>query len=223
METFSITIRPRVEHFKIEWIGQIRDYLHTNKPDVKYIIAGEQGNGDDINHIQMALKIKSRSDNIRRMIKSVIKFEPEDEMEKKCWCKISKSDDPDFTNGYCLKEKKMVESNYACDDLDSFERHYNERKSADKHNGGWECKGINELPYYLMEYCEKLNENLIKTMVFSEQLSMRALAYHAFGQGKLPFSLVRKLKKSDEIIFRQLIMHTNYSRLVVEIDNEDRE
>ena len=74
METFSITIRPRVEHFKIEWIGQIRGYLDTNKPDAKYIIAGEQGNGDDINHIQMALRIKSRSDNIRRMIKAVIKF-----------------------------------------------------------------------------------------------------------------------------------------------------
>ena len=207
METFSITIRPRVEHFKIEWIGQIRDYLHTNKPDAKYIIAGEQGSGDDINHIQMALRIKSRSDNIRRMIKAVIKFEPADEMEQQCWCKISKSDDPYFTNGYCMKEKKMVESNYACDDLDLFNKHYNERKAADKHNGGWECKGINELPYYLKTYMEtdiKLNEM---------EVSMRALAYKAFGEGKLPFSLVRKIKKSDEIIFRQLINPRDYREL----------
>ena len=219
METFSVTIRPRVEHFKIEWIGQIRDYLHTNKPDVKYIIAGEQGNGDDINHIQMALKIKSRSDNIRRMIKSVIKFEPEDEMEKQCWCKISKSDDPFFTNGYCMKEKKMVESNYACDDLDLFNKHYNERKTAEKHNGGWECKGINELPYYLQKLYEKLNESSAER----EFPSMRALAYKAFGEGKLPFSLVRKIKKSDEIIFYQLINPMDYRQLRSQIKYEDDE
>ncbi len=217
METFSITIRPRVEHFKIEWIGQIRDYLGTNKPDVKYIIAGEQGSGDDINHIQMALRIKSRSDNIRRMIKAVIKFEPADEMEQQCWCKISKSDDPYFTNGYCLKEKNMVETNYACDDLDLFNKHYRERKTADKCNGGWECKGINELPYYLKKYMEtgiKLCEM---------EVSMRALAYKAFGEGKLPFSLVRKIKKSDEIIFRQLINPRDYRELCNRIRSEDDE
>ena len=219
METFSVTIRPRVEHFKIEWIGQLRDYLSTKKPDAKYIIAGEQGNGDDINHIQMALRIKSRSDNIRRMIKAVIKFEPADEMESQCWCKISKSDDPYFTNGYCLKEKNMVETNYACNDLDDFNKHYSERKAADKHNGGWECKGINELPYYLKEMYEKLNGSSDEL----EYPSMRALAYMAFGQGKLPFSLVRKIKKSDEIIFYQLINPLEYRQLRSQIKYEDDE
>jgi len=217
METFSITIRPRVEHFKIEWIGQIRDYLGTNKPDVKYIIAGEQGNGDDINHIQMALKIKSRSDNIRRMIKSVIKFEPEDEMEKQCWCKISKSDDGQFTNGYCLKEKKMVESNYSVEDLNTFYKHYLTRQTAEKHNGGWECKGINELPFYLQKYMETCIDT------FEYEVSMRALAYKAFGEGKLPFSLVRKIKKSDEIIFKQMICPISYGKLCNKIRSEDDE
>ena len=219
METFSITIRPRVNNFKIEWIGQIRAYLDTNKPDVKYIIAGEAGNGDDINHIQMALKIKSRSDNIRRMIKSVIKFEPEDDMENTCWCKISKSDDPYFTNGYCMKEKKMIETNYEVDNLEIFDKHYNIRKNADKPNGGWECKGINELPYYLKELYEKLNGSSVEL----PYPSMRALAYMAFGQGKLPFSLVRKIKKSDEIIFRQMINEKTYSELVSQIKYEDDE
>lgn len=223
METFSVTIRPRANNFKIRWIDDIRDYLDTKKPNVKYVIGGESGSDSEINHIQLALVIKSRSDNIRRMIKTVIKFEPEDDFEARQWCKISKSDDPNYTKGYCVKEQKLVESNYTIDEVEAFHAYYKEKKTAEKHNGGWECKGINELPYFLMEYCEKLNKGLIKTMVFSEQMSMRALAYHAFGQGLLPFSLVRKLKRSDEIIFRQLIRSASYNRLVKEIDLEDRE
>lgn len=227
METYSITIRPRPNNFKVAWLETIRDYLDAKKPGkCNYVIAGESGDGDnEINHIQMALAIKSRSDNIRRMIKSVIQFEPEDDMERQCWCKISKSDDPFFTNGYCLKEKKMIMTNYEADNLDKFDQYYKKKVSEDKHNGGWECKSINELPYYLQSYAE---ENIKGFGEFSDkringiEISMRALAYKAFGEGKLPFSLVRKLKKSDEIIFEQLVCPNNYRRLCCKIETEDR-
>ncbi len=217
METFSITIRPRLSNFKIEWIDKIRDYLDTKKTNAKYIIAGESGSGDDINHIQMTLRIKSRSDNIRRMIKSVIKFEPEDEMEQKCWIKISKSDDPYFSNGYCLKEEKLVESNFTVEELEEFDKKYKEKVNEQKHNGGWECKGINELPYYLKDYYEAI----CKESGELEFVSMRALAYKAFGEGRLPFSLVRKLKKSDELIFSQMIRPVEYRRIKSLIEYED--
>ena len=55
------------------------------------------------------------------------------------------------------------------------------------------------------------------------EVSMRALAYKAFGEGKLPFSLVRKIKKSDEIIFRQLINPRDYRELCNRIRSEDDE
>ena len=54
-------------------------------------------------------------------------------------------------------------------------------------------------------------------------ISMRGLAYKAFGEGKLPFSLVRKLKKSDEIIFYQLIQPMKYECLRSRIRMEDDE
>ncbi len=107
METFSITIRPRLNNFKIEWMETLREYLDTKRPDCDYIIGGESGNADsEINHIQMSLKTNQRNDNIKRMIKTVLKFEPEDRDEKACWLKCNKSDDPAYTNGYCVKEKK---------------------------------------------------------------------------------------------------------------------
>ena len=56
-----------------------------------------------------------------------------------------------------------------------------------------------------------------------EYPSMRALAYMAFGQGKLPSSLVRKIKKSDEIIFYQLINPLEYRQLRSQIKYEDDE
>ena len=218
METFSITIRPRLNNFKIEWMETLRDYLDTKRPDCDYIIGGESGNADsEINHIQMSLKTNQRNDNIKRMIKTVLKFEPEDRDEKACWLKCNKSDDPAYTNGYCVKEKKMVYSNFSLEQRDEFYEYYKACVDRKKNDKGWECKGINELPYYLKKYMEEtISDNEF-------EVSMRALAYKAFGEGKLPFSLVRKIKKSDEIIFKQLICPINYSALVNKIRSEDDE
>lgn len=221
METFSITIRPRLSNFKIEWLETLRDYLDTKRPDCDYILGGESGNEEDahaeINHIQMSLKTNMRNDNIKRMIKTVLKFEPEDRDEKACWLKCNKSDDASYTNGYCVKEKKLIYSNFSVEERDNFYEYYLECVKRKKSSVGWECKGINELPYYLKKYYEAICEESGEL----EFVSMRALAYKAFGEGRLPFSLVRKLKMSDEIIFAQLMRPVEYRRIRQLIQYED--
>lgn len=197
METLSITISPRGD-VPSEWGETINKYF-TSK-NWKFYIGKEKGNNNN-DHLQIAVETPFRSDNIRRSFMKLLKPDFEDDHEKRCWLKISKTDDKAYTFGYCMKETWKEKENYwtSLSEEEETDFHdYYTKKQGDKKPVGWECKGINQLLDYCLEFARK--NDLVK-----RNIKLRSIVVILVNDGLIPFSLGRKIKKDDELFWTDMI------------------
>jgi len=209
--TFSITIRPRADNFKKEWVGVLEKAFRKHK----YIIGRETGSKEitECNHLQICVIGDFRADNLRRKIRGATKFKPEDEHEAECWMKISKSDDPYFTIGYCCKEGNF-ETNMPVL-ADSGLKYWQDRKDQGKGAGAnWKCKGINSLLPFAKHWWtqECAGPNYVKWRTWDQSAvenrtypKLRTVVVRLHTLGLIPFSLARKVRREDEIFWEDMM------------------
>lgn len=141
MYEYSITIRPRVETFKV-LLSSVEVLVEWCKKKCKnYIIGLENGCGDETiepNHFQCVMSFEKKRKNIKKDLTNLIgkilklhKLDLDDleETEKKIMlkCPIIKSNS-EGVKGYCLKESIKNYSNYNPLIIKQFIKVYNEEK-----------------------------------------------------------------------------------------------
>lgn len=189
----SITISPRGD-VPQEWKPNLKKFFE--KKGWKYYIGSEKGKNDN-DHLQIALDTPFRSDNIRRSLLNLLKPDFQDDDERRCWLKISKTDDRAYTFGYCMKENGESETNLNQEEKDDFNEYYN-KKQGSKTPVGWECKGINQLLPYCLEFARK-------NKLINRQIKLRSIIVILVNDGLIPFSLGRKIRKDDEVFWDDLV------------------
>lgn len=199
-DTFSITISPRGNVPK-GWFKILTNHFKTK--EWPYCICNEKGEGND--HLQIALTTPYRSDNIRRMLIKLLSPVFQDDDEKRCWLKISKSDDPMYSIGYTLKEiidgnpdGRNFKSSYPEDELQECWTYYEKVKGSSNLKGGWECKGINALLPYCLDFAKKND-------LLDRNIKLRSIIVILVNNNKIPYSLGRKIRKDDEIFWKDLM------------------
>lgn len=131
--------------------------------------------------------------NLKRTISKLLKFKSSDEGEEAIWYKQSLSDDPDYTKGYCLKENNYF-SSFDDEFNEKYLDYYTKKKNGQLYNKiGWECKSINKLIPYCKEWCEKNG--------IQPSYGLRAIVAVLVSEDLIPFSLGRKIRKSDEVFW----------------------
>lgn len=195
-DTFSITISPRGD-VPEEWFDLLVN--HFTKKDWTYSICNELGEGND--HLQVALTTPYRSDNIRRMLIKILSPVFQDDDEKRCWLKISKTDDPYYSFGYTMKEignGRNFKSSFNEDELQECWEYYEKVKKSGNLIGGWECKGINALLPYCLDFAKKNN-------LIDRNIKLRSIIVILVNNNKIPYSLGRKIRKDDEIFWKDIL------------------
>jgi len=155
----------------------------------------------------VALEINSRTDNIRRMIKGLTKFTPSDQFEDKCWLKVSKTNDPDLTIGYCMKEDKY-ETNF--EEQDKY-KEYHKMKQPKGDIGKWTCKSVNGL---FMECQKWVIDTGIKSWKYKvigemgytikQYPKIKTVITRLHTEGLIPTSLALKYKPMMEELWKDL-------------------
>lgn len=191
----SITVRPQKENFKKEWEIPLVKIL--SKKGRKYIIGLEKGN-----HFQIAYATEERSNNVRTKIKKALKYEPEDENEKKYWLKIKSHNNPKYLIGYCLKEGNPdhITTNYTKEEMAAAVAYYEKQKAktVDKAKGDWVCTGINTLCPHVYEYC-------ITQGMCPGNFALKEICALMFGDGLLPLSLCVKIRPTWNMFWKQYV------------------
>lgn len=220
--TYSVTIRPRADNFKAEWA----QCLEIAFAKAKYVIAQETGDPDgkgDPNHLQCVFVMNTRTDNLRRKVKAALGWEPDCEMEKRCWLKISKHDDPLYAIGYCQKEGRF-KSNLTAECLDKGASVYAEKPRA---SNNWKCKGINGLLDFAKVWWqeEQTEETYVSwktwdssTTVSKSYPKLKTVCVMMHSRGLIPFSLARKIRKDDEIFWKAMMENMTASEINLEIE-----
>ncbi len=215
MDTFSITIRPR--KFNIQWAETLENWF--KKKEVKYVIGKEKADSNTVNHLQVAVEMNSRVDNIKRSITSLLQFKPEDDMEKKYWIKCSKTDDKDMTFGYCLKEGNVI-SNLEGEDKKKYLAYYLKRKQQ-KEIGKWTCKGINGLFDECRNYV--INTGITKWkwkrpleggFTIKSYPMVKTIITRLHTDGRIPTSLALKYKPFMEQLWKDIWKQDDLNDLV---------
>ncbi len=220
--TYSVTIRPRADHFKKEW----QQCLVIAFSKASYVIALETGDPDgagEPNHLQCVFIMNTRTDNLRRKVKTALGWEPEDDMEKRCWLKISKHDDPLYAIGYCQKEGRY-KSNLPPECLSQGVDVYEEKPRP---SASWKCKGINGLLDFAKVWWEQ--EQAESTYVSWRDYSSGGVVSRSYpklktvcvmmhSKGLIPFSLARKIRKDDEIFWKAMMEKMTASEINLEIE-----
>lgn len=199
----SITVRPRIEHFKVEWADKL--VQHFIRCKLKYVVSIEQNT-----HLQIALETVKRSNNVRRSIISQLNFTPHDDDEARSWLVVKVHKEPMYLVGYCLKECQTPRTNYTETHIRLCEEYYQERKdSLNKQNYKWVCAGMNNLFPAVWKYVNEGNVNL-------KQRPLRTLLALMLSEDKIPLSLAKKFTSKDEhlwIAYRSY--HMNYSKIQI--------
>lgn len=187
----SITVRPREENFDKAWEGILIKYF--KKKDYQYIVGFEKNN-----HLQIALKTSARSNNMRRTITGLLEFTPEDEAEKSCWLKIVSHANPKYLMGYCTKEL-VYATNFTQEEVDESIKYYVETRDKIKVTRKmteWICTSINSLMLHVYEYQVA---NGLDHFCFTSIVALMC------ASNKLPFSLARKVKPTDNAIYEMYV------------------
>lgn len=181
----SITIRPR--KFDLSWKDKLVEYFE--RKGLSYVIGLEKGKGQNINHLQIYCNWDATTSNVRRDIKKVINFVPEDDMEARVWLKVAETKDPKFTIGYCLKEG-LYASNLPQETLDDALEYSKARDN--KVPRDWISTSINTLLPKLFDWAK---ENDV--VVFS----LRALTATLVAKDLMPLSLAMKVNNKKTELF----------------------
>lgn len=218
-DTFSVTISPRGD-VPENWQLKLSELFQRMEWD--YLIGKEYGQNNN-EHLQIAVSCTLRSDNIRRKIKSELKPIFNDDDERRCWMKINKSDDPMYTFGYCMKEWKPVlngdifiedlcdcsevpltklDTNMRLNKIRECWKHYEHyKKQRGQGNdviGGWKCKGINGLLPFCLEYAKEFD-------LINRNIKLRSICVILVNNNLIPFSLGRKIRKDDEVFWKDIV------------------
>lgn len=200
MNTCSITISPRGD-IPEDWMDKLRKKFDSDKNIGNYIISEEFGANEN-QHFQIAVDTNRRTDNIRRMLISLLDPVFSDDDEKRQWLDVKKSNDMKYTFGYCMKENGNKRSNLDQDTRDNYYNHYKKIKESRKPLN-WECKSINQLLTYCKEFAIKHD-----LMVHNNGIKLRSIIVILVNEGYIPFSLGRKIRKDDEIFWDDIVnMH----------------
>lgn len=195
-DAYSVTIRPRkvtFDKYATEWITSLKSYFA--KKMISYVIGREKGQDNVHNHLQIAMLVTMRSDSIRRSLIRVLDYTPIDDMEAKVWLKISKHDDPNYLIGYCVKECSFT-TNMTAEAISIATSHYEERSSKIKKSKQlpkWLCTGINSLMPTVYQYA--IQSGLKNKYPFTIMVDFMT------AKGLIPFSLSRKIKRSDNKVY----------------------
>lgn len=212
----SITIRPR--HLNDGWMEKLQAYFQ--KHGGAYIISLEMKN-----HLQCAWFSTRRTNNLRKSFYTLFNFVPEDDDEKRHWLQIHNHDDWNYLVGYCSKEIFESEdtiryfSNMPEVLLKQQYEYFKSKKTETKTNKrDWICTGINQLPYKALEFARTL-----PSITNIKDIQFRTIINLMFKEHVIPFSLARKIRKSDEILWNSFISdedHIESSWFVKQL-NED--
>jgi len=210
--TFSITIRPLFHNFKVEW-AEVLEKAFSKK---KYVIGRENASSEEgavCNHLQICVIGDYRPQNLRRKIQGACKFVPEHEAEEKSWMKVSKSDDPMYTIGYCCKEGDFL-TNIPCLAESALEYWKERKEQGVGASMKWKCKGINSLLTFAKHWWEQEYEgkNYVQWRTWDRSKvesrrypKLRTVCVRMHTLGLIPFSLARKVRREDEIFWEDMM------------------
>lgn len=175
---YSITIRPKIEDFDIEWGNLILNHFDN------IIVGYEHGENDTaINHFQVALSSSvKRSDSLRRSLKKLLNYNPDNPV----WLVIKSSNDSLYTMGYCMKEDNFKYKGFSEEEITEALTYYKVKSEEINNKLGktWIIKSINALPQGIVNH--KLNNPHLKT---TEDILM-----DLFLNDLIPLSLLIKVK-----------------------------
>lgn len=178
----SITIRPPIEDFKLEW----QDILLSNFDNI--LLAREHGeNTMIVNHFQCVINAGTTK-NLRRKITNLLGYQTDNPV----WLVIKKSNDPKYNIGYCMKEGDYTAQGipFSPEFLDDCWQYYlanknnkNQLSKISQLSQSWICTSINALPYVLLENTENVPD-------------VERLVIRLFCEDKLPLTLILNSKIS---------------------------
>lgn len=193
-------------------------------------VVEESGNRDYKSHVDFVIFYPGRSDNIRRSLfswfKKKMNWEPEDDFEKSKCLKVTKQNNPAYRFGYCVKEledkKDCWINRITFEEIEDHYSYYIESKGRST-TGKWECTSINQLPQYCFEYYKKISSGEFSNIVDGRFIkpSLRAIVIRLHTEGLVPFSLARKIKKSDELFFLDMLHNYDLGTLCEKLEIED--
>lgn len=200
-QCLSITIRPLYDIFRDEKFQKIIidyfvDELVTSNKATSYLISYEHGeNKQEENHFQIALTVndKLRTDNIKTaLLTRLAKGGFPDFAENKVWFKGKVHNNMSGLYGYCWKEKpKHYHTNIPIELLDSYREEYAKFESG------------TVLATHI--HLDNLIENIEKYCELKEESKYYCHPWDVvkifIKQGKLSFSVYKKIKKEDLIEF----------------------
>lgn len=190
----SITIRPRLHNFqKYENVWKSTLISIFEKKNVGYIIGTEGGHS----HFEICVITKQRSDNLKRLIRAELKYEPEDTAEHETWFNCVSHNNQKLRMGYCCKEDDYVHNfeDEIIKDAIEYWLASEKRKKEHKETGDWICTGINHLHKEVYKFAE--TEDML-----CDKYSFKFLVTLLAANDMVPFSLSRKIKKDDESFWR---------------------
>lgn len=253
MKTWSITIRPRQDNFKMIWYDTL--VLKLTSLNMNHSICIE-----DNNHIHIALDCdKDRQDKVRDFIIRILKYKPEDVQEKLVWLMVSEHDDRKYCHGYTQKDNgwyidKTLNSKDFKIPIDNkpLLTKYNRNKNNENcssiiqdikecvewyhiteklkedglNNGDYLITSINKLLPFAKKWIEshsdmftyQVNQWEEKKLVIP---SLRAVCVKLVSRNIMPFSLGRKIKKTDEVFFKDLLEDMSFDDIEAIIENDD--
>lgn len=194
-KAISITFSPRelkshqIENFKKWLTGMGGDPSENSK------IMGLEKQGQL--HIQAGILTNTRSDNLRRNLKKILDFDSLDDDERKFSLKLKTHNNWKYLVGYCNKEGKLQYHNFDEETLADYIEYYEttvDSQTKVKEEQNWICSGLNSLLASTWNYC--IEENI------NPKLSLRYLVVEMVAHNRIPFSLGRKIKRSDEIFWK---------------------
>lgn len=216
----SITFSPR--NLLQEDIDAFQKWMmNMDESQNSKIMTIEEGNKL---HIQCGILSYQRTDNIRRTLKNVLNWTSLDEDEQKYSLKINSHNDWKYLVGYCQKQNSPLFTNIDTELLRTYKDYYIEEKNKKTTNNksnskNWICTSINNLIQSSHAYC-------IDKGINPQYTGLRALITHMCSKDLIPFSMARKIKKSDEIFWREYVniqsgQGSNLEELTFYYDEED--
>lgn len=199
--------------------------------DLIGIVTEECGTKSYKSHVDFVIFYQGRGDNIKRSLfawfKKKMDWVPDEQFERQRCLVIRKQNNPAHRFGYCVKEiQDDIESVWLNRiTLEEVKDHYNyyiESKGRSA-TGKWECTSINQLPQYCFEYYKKISEGENQNIVDGRFIkpSFRAIVVRLHTEGLIPFSLARKIKKSDELFFMDMLHNFDFGQLCEKIIEDD--
>jgi len=142
----SLTYRP--SEGLLPELNKFQETIQSIKTVKEYYIGAESAGKEHVNHYQCWLRCSARSDNFRKSLANKISILVPDDThhEVSIKCNTVKSQDTEYTLGYCIKEQKEFRTNLLKPALDGAKKAYELRQVVKSKSSKEHCSlGIDQI------------------------------------------------------------------------------